>query len=68
MRMSKIQFIDLNTSSDKEETGGVVISKHKMWSRLGWLSTKVVPQVKQEAERTDTLEDVKKIHEAVRQS
>ena len=55
--MSRIQFIDLDTSSEDEDTGGVVISKHEMQSRLGWLSTKVVPQVKQEAETMDTIKD-----------
>ena len=55
--MSRIQIVDLDTSSEDEETGGVVISKHTMQSRLGWLSTKVVLQVKQEAERMDTIKD-----------
>ena len=56
-KMSRIQLVDLDTLSEDEETGGLVIFKHEMWSRLGWLSTKVVPQVKQEAERMDTMED-----------
>ena len=64
-RMNRIQLVDLDTSSDEGETGGVVISKHKMWSRLGWFTTKVVPQMKQKAERTDTIGDVEKIHEVV---
>ena len=56
--MSRIQIVDLNTSSEDEETGGVVISKHEMRRRFRWLSTKVVVlQVKQEVERTDTIED-----------
>ena len=58
-RMNRIQFVDLDTSSDEEETGGVVILKHEMQSRLGWFSTKVVPQMKQEAGRTDRIKDVK---------
>ena len=49
--MNRIQLVDLDTLSDKEETGGMVISKHEMWSRLGWFSTKVEPQMKQEAEK-----------------
>ena len=63
--MNRIQLVDLDTSSDKEETGSVVILKHEMQSRLGWFSIKVVPQIKQEAERMDTIKDVKKIHEVV---
>ena len=63
--MSKIQFIDLDMSSEDEETGGVVISKHEMQSRLGWLSTKVKPQMKQETETRNTIEDIEKIHEVV---
>ena len=62
--MNRIQLVDLDMLSDEEETGGVVNLKHEMQSRLRWFSTKVVPQVKQEAERTDTIKDVKKIHEA----
>ena len=64
-RINRIQLVDLNTSSDEEQTGDVVILKHEMRSRLGWFSTKVVPQVKQVAERMDTIKNVKKIHEAV---
>ena len=63
--MSIIQFIDLDMSSDKEERGGVKISKHEMQTRLGWFNSKEVPEVKQQLERTDTVEDVKKTHEAV---
>ena len=55
--MSRIQIVDLDTSSEDEETGGVIISKHEMWSRVGWLSSKVILQVKQEAERMETIED-----------
>ena len=63
--MSRIQFIDLDTSSNKEETGGVIISKHEMRTRLEWFNSKEVPQVKQESEKTDAVEDVTKTHEAV---
>ena len=55
--MHRIQIVDLDTSSEDEKTGGVVISKHEMWSRFGWLSSKVVPQLKQEVERMDTIKD-----------
>ena len=64
--MSRIQFVDLDTSSEDEETGSVVISKHEMRSRLGWFSTKVEPQMKQETETMNTIKDVEKIHEVVR--
>ena len=63
--MSRIQFIDLDTSSDKEETSGVIISKHEMRTRLGWFNSKEVPQVKQELEKTDAAKDVTKTHETV---
>ena len=63
--MSRIQFVDLDTSSDEEETGGVIILKHEMWTRLGRLNSREVPKVKQELERSDAVEDVKKTREAV---
>ena len=63
--MSRIQFIDLDTLSDEEETGGVIISKHEMWTRLECFNYKQVPQLKQESEKTDAVEDVTKTHEAV---
>ena len=63
--MSRIQFIDLDMSSDKENTGGVIISKHEIQTRLGWINYKEVPLVKQELEKTDAVEDVMKTHEAV---
>ena len=65
-RMNRIQLVDLDMSSDKEESGGVVISKQKMQSRLGWFSTKIEPQMKQETETTDTIKEVEKTHEVVR--
>ena len=36
-----------------------------MRSRLVWFSTKVEPQMKQEAETTDTIKEVEKTHEMV---
>ena len=63
--MSRIQFIDLDMSSDEEETGGVIISKHEIRTRLGWFNSKEVPQVKQVLEKTDAAEDVTKTHETV---
>ena len=64
-RINRIQLVDLDMSSDEEQKGDVEILKHEMRRRLGWFSTKVIPQVKQVAERMDTIENVKKIHEAV---
>ena len=59
-RMSRIQFVDLDMSSDEEETGSVLILKHKMWTRLGWCNPIRVPQVKQGLMKTDAAEDVTK--------
>ena len=64
--MNRIQLVDFDTSSDKEDTGGMVISKHEMQSRLEWCNTRVEPQMKQEMEPMDTTEEVEKIHEMVR--
>ena len=57
--MNKIQLIDLDTLSE-EETGGIVISRQEMRSRLGWLSTEVEPQLKQELETTEIVEEAHK--------
>ena len=43
----------------------MVISKQEMQSRLGWFSTKVESQIKQEGETTDTIKEVEKTHEVV---
>ena len=53
-KMSRIQFMDLDTFSDEEETGSVITSKHEMWTRLGWCNPIGIPQVKQELKKTDT--------------
>ena len=63
--MSRFQLVYLDTSSDEEETGSVIMSKHKMQTRLGWFNSKEVPQVKQELEKTDAAKDVTKTHETV---
>ena len=60
-----IQFIDLDMSSDEEDTGGVIILKHEMQTRLGWFNSREVLQVKQQLQGTDAVKDVKKTHEAV---
>ena len=39
--MSRIQLIDLDTSSEEEETGGMMILRKEMPRSLGWLSTEI---------------------------
>ena len=63
--MSRIQFLDLDMLSEDEETGGVIISKHEVWTRLRWFNLKELPQVKQELEKTDAVEDVMETNKAV---
>ena len=63
--MSRIQFIDLDTLSDEEETGSVIILKHEMQTRLGWFNSREVPQVKQELKKTDATKYITKTHETV---
>ena len=55
--------MDLDTSSEEEETGGVVILKQEMRSRLGCLSTKVEPHMKQEIETTKIVKEVEEVQE-----
>ena len=61
-RMSKIQLIDLDTSSDEEETGGMVISRKAMRGRLGWLSTIVEPDTKRQMDAMEGIENVQEMH------
>ena len=61
--MNRIQLVDLDTSSEEEETGGVVISRQEMRSRLGWLSTEVEPHMKQETETTEIVKEVEEVHQ-----
>ena len=60
--MSRIQLIDLDTSSEEEEMGGVMISMKVMRGRLGWLSTVVEPHTKQETEAMEGVKDVQEVH------
>ena len=60
-RMSKIQLIDLDMSSDEEEMGGMVISRKVMRGRLGWLSTVVEPDTKQETDAMERMENVQEM-------
>ena len=50
------------TSSEEEETGGMVILRQGMRSRLEWLSTKVEPHMKQETETTEIVKEVEEVH------
>ena len=61
--MSRIQLIDLDTSSEEEETGGVMISRKVMQGRFGWLSTVVEPHTKQEAKAMEGVKDVQVVHD-----
>ena len=60
--MNRIQLVDLDLS-EEEETGSLVISRQEMRSRLGWLSTEVEPQMKQEAETMEIVKEVDEVQE-----
>ena len=62
-KMSKIQLIDLDMSSDEEEMGGIMILRRVMQGRLGRLSTMVEPDMKQEPEAMEGVTDVQEVHE-----
>ena len=61
--MSKIQLIDLDMSSDEEEMDGMMISRRVMQGRLGWLSTVVEPDTKQEMEVMEGVKNIQEVHE-----
>ena len=61
--MCKIQLIDLDMSSEEEEMGGMMISGKVMRGRLGWLSTMVEPNTKQETEAMEGVKDIQEAHE-----
>ena len=60
--MSRIQLIDLDTSSEEEEMGSMMISRKVMQGRLGWLSTVVEPHMKQETEAMEGVKDIQEVH------
>ena len=60
--MNRIQLVDLDTSSE-EVTGGVVILRQEMQSRLGWLNTKGETHLKQEMETMEIVKEVDEIPE-----
>ena len=61
--MNRIQLVDLDTLSEEEETGGMVILRQEMRSRMGWLSTEVEPHMKQETEAMEIVKEVQDVHE-----
>ena len=61
--MSRIQLIDLDTSSEEEKTGGVMISRKVKRGRLGWLSSMVEPHMKQETKATKGFKVVQDVHD-----
>ena len=66
LKMSRIQFVDLDMSSEDNNVSGVVISKHEMRSKFEWWNPVGVSRIKQEIEETDagkdTTETKKKVH------
>ena len=66
LKMSSIQFVDLDTSSEDDNVSGVVISKHEMRSKFKGWNPVGVSCIKQEIEGTDagkdTTETKKKVH------
>ena len=61
--MNKLQLIDLDTSSEDEEMGGVMVSQKMIRSRLGWLSTVAEPQMEQKTKAAMEIEVVQEKHD-----
>ena len=61
--MNKLWLIDLDTSSEDEEIGGVMVSQKMIRSRLGWLSTVAEPQMEQKTKATMEIEVVQEKHD-----
>ena len=60
LKMSRIQFVDLNTSSEDDDVGScVVILKHEMRSKFEWWNLVGVSRVKKEIEGTDVGKDTR---------
>ena len=55
--------MDLDTSSDKEDTGSVLISKHKMKTRFVWYNPIWVSHIKQEIQEADVIKDITETQE-----
>ena len=62
-KMNKLQLIDLDTSSEDEEMGGVMVSRKMTRSRLGWLSTVAEPQTEQKNKAAMEIEVVQEKHD-----
>ena len=62
-KMNKLQLIDLDTSSEDEEMGGVMVSRRMIQSRLGWLNTIAEPQTEQKTKAAMEIEVVQEKHE-----
>ena len=62
-KMNKLQLIDLDSSSEDEEMGGVIVSRKMIRDRLGWLSTVAEPQMEQETKAVMEIEVVQEKHE-----
>ena len=61
--MNKLWLIDLDTSSEDEEMGGVMISRKMIRNRLGWLSTVAEPQTEQKTKAAMEIEVVQEKHD-----
>ena len=61
--MNKLRLIDLDTSSEDEEMGGVMVSRRMIQSRLGWLNTVSEPQTEQKTKTAMETEVVVEKHD-----
>ena len=61
--MNKLWLIDLDTSSEDEEMGGVMVSQKMIPNRLQWLSTVVEPKTEQKIKAAIGIEVVQEKHE-----
>ena len=62
-KMTKLWLIDLDTSSEDEEMGGVMVSRRMIRSRLGWLNTVAEPQTEQKTKAAMEIEVVQEKHD-----
>ena len=62
-KMNKLWLIDLDTSSEDEEMGGVMVSRRIIRSRLGWLNTVAEPWIEQKTKADMEIEVVQEKHE-----
>ena len=64
-KMSRIQLVDLDTSSDKDDAGSVLISKHKIRTRFRWWNPIGTSHIKQEIQETDVSKDIMETQKTV---